>query len=210
MTLPRKQTAAAKRGQGPLEGEGELTPVEAACSRMERLYVYWLFQLPPKTGSKVAAARLAGYGARTNSDPNCMTAIVGDIERKPRVSELIAEVARKRLRGLFPKALGAISEILDDTQHRDRARVALSVAERIEPSIQRVDLNVRHEIVDRDKEMVAYLRKLLSLNVSRDKLEEELGYSDLPRYERLLALEDAAKGNGPVIEGEAVEVQADG
>jgi hypothetical protein len=52
--------------------------------------------------------------------------------------------------------------------------------------------------------MVAYLRKLLALGVSRSKLEEELGYSDLPRYERLLALEDASKsaGPGPVIDAD--------
>jgi hypothetical protein len=209
MTQPRKQTAATRRHE-PMEGEGDLTPAEAACTRMERAYVYWLFQLPPKLGHKVAAARLAGFGQKTNSDPNQMTALVGDLERKQRVCDLIEEVARKKLRGLFPKALGAYKDILDDPDHRDRAKVAQDVIERIEPTRQKIDVNVRHEIVDRDKEMVAYLRKLKSLNVSRDKLEEELGYSDLPRYERLLMLEDAAKNGGPVIEAEYEEVQADG
>ncbi len=42
--------------------------------------------------------------------------------------------------------------------------------------------------------MVAYLRKLLSLGVTREKLEDELGYSALPKYERLMRLEDQAKG----------------
>jgi hypothetical protein len=60
-------------------------------------------------------------------------------------------------------------------------------------------------VIDRDKEAVAYLRKLKALGVSREKLEDELGYSDLPRYERLLALEDAAK-DGPIIEAEYQEV----
>jgi hypothetical protein len=46
---------------------------------------------------------------------------------------------------------------------------------------------------------VAYLRKLKGLGVSREKLEQELGYSDLPRYEKLLELEDAKKAV-PVID----------
>jgi hypothetical protein len=44
---------------------------------------------------------------------------------------------------------------------------------------------------------VAYLRKLKALGVPREKLEEELGYSDLPRYERLLELEDAKTALAP-------------
>jgi hypothetical protein len=38
--------------------------------------------------------------------------------------------------------------------------------------------------------------------VSREKLEQELGFSDLPRYERLLELEDAKTRTAPVIDAE--------
>jgi hypothetical protein len=43
--------------------------------------------------------------------------------------------------------------------------------------------------------------------VPREKLEQELGYSDLPRYERLLALEDASKA-APVIEADYAPIDA--
>ena len=46
------------------------------------------------------------------------------------------------------------------------------------PTLQRIDVNVKHETVNRDAEAVAYLRKLKALGVSREKLEEELGFSD--------------------------------
>jgi len=51
------------------------------------------------------------------------------------------------------------------------------------------------------------LRKLKALGVERSKLEEELGYSDLPRYERLLELEDAKSAMAPVIDAEYAVVE---
>lgn len=72
--------------------------------------------------------------------------------------------------------------------------------------MQRLDVRVKHEIVDRDAEAVAYLRKLKALGVSREKLEQELGYSDMPRYERLLQLEDA-KSALPVIDGDYAVIE---
>ena len=61
MTMAVWQQNATNRHE-PMAGEGDLTPDEAACTRMERRFVRWLFELPPKKGFKVAAARLAGYG----------------------------------------------------------------------------------------------------------------------------------------------------
>ena len=86
-------------------------------------------------------------------------------------------------------------------------KAANTVLERIDPTVQRLDVNVKHETIDRDREAVAYLRKLKALGVSREKLEEELGYSDLPRYERLMMLEDATKSGAAVIEAEYVVIE---
>jgi hypothetical protein len=97
--------------------------------------------------------------------------------------------------------LAAVREIIADPDHRDRLKAAQTILERVEPTMARLDVNVRHQVIDRDGEAVAYLRKLKALGVSRDKMEAELGYSDLPRYERLLALEDA-KNAAPVIDAE--------
>jgi hypothetical protein len=184
---------------------GELTDVEAACTPGERRFVYWLMQLPPKHGFQAQAARLSGYGK--HSTPTVLNGIVQDLLRKPRVIDLISEVTRKTLRTSAPHALAAVREILSDPLHKDRLRAANVVLERIDPTVARLDVNVKHELIDRDKEAVAYLRKLLALGVSREKLEAELGYSDLPRYERLLALEDASKA-APVIEADYVATDA--
>ena len=192
------------------EVEGQLSEREAACSPMERRFVHWLMNLPPKHGFRVRAARLAGYGK--NSSPHVVNSIAQDLLAKQNVVNLIEEVTRKQIRSAAPEAIAAVREIIADPQHRDRLKAATVILERIEPTLQRLDVHVKHEVVDRDAEAVAYLRKLKALGVERSKLEEELGYSDLPRYERLLELEDAKNAMAPVIDADyaAVEDAANG
>jgi hypothetical protein len=182
------------------EIEGPLSAAESACSPKERRFVYWLLNLPPRKGFRVQAAKLAGFGK--DSTPHVLNSITQVLLRRQRVVDLIVEVTRKQIRSSAPEALAAVKEILADPAHRDRLKAAQVVLERIEPTMQKIDVSVKHEVVDRDGEAVAYLRKLKSLNVSREKLEEELGYSDLPRYERLLQLEDAKRAATPVIDAE--------
>jgi hypothetical protein len=171
--------------------EGPLSPAEAACTAKERRFVYWLLNLPPKKGFRVRAARLAGFGE--NSTPHVVNSITQWLLGQQRVIDLIVEVTRKQIRSSAPEALAAVREIIADPNHRDRLKAAQTILERVEPTMSRIDVSVKHEVVNRDGEAVAYLRKLKALGVSRDKLEDELGFSDLPRYERLLELEDAKK-----------------
>jgi hypothetical protein len=187
------------------EIEGPLSAAEAACSARERRFVHWLLSLPPKTGFRVRAARLAGFGK--DSTPHVMNSITQVLLNRQCVIDLIVEVTRKQIRSSAPEAMAAVKEILADPAHRDRLKAAQVVLERIEPTMQRIDVSVKHEVVDRDGEAVAYLRKLKALGVSREKLEEELGYSDLPRYERLLALEDAKRAAAPVIDADYTVVE---
>jgi hypothetical protein len=185
--------------------EESLSVAEAACSQRERAFVYWLVNLPPHVGYKVRAARLAGFGR--HSTPHVVNSITQVLLRQPRVIDLIAEVTKKQIRTMAPEALQAVREIIADSDHRDRLKAAQVVLERIEPTLQRVDVNVKHEIIDRDGEAVAYLRKLKALGVGRDKLEEELGYSALPRYEKLLELEDAKRAAATVIDADYTVVE---
>jgi phage terminase small subunit len=195
--------------------EGELTAAEAACTPQERRFVYWLMNLPPKRGFKVQAAKLAGYGKKsrrdpaTPSSPHNLNSIAQDLLTRQRVVDLITEVTKKMIRSAAPEALAAVREIIGDPEHRDRLKAAQTVLERIEPTMQRLDVRVQHETVDRDAEAVAYLRKLRELGVPREKLEHELGYSDLPRYERLLQIEDARKAAVIDAEYSVIEDKSD-
>lgn len=186
--------------------EGELSAVEAACSPMERRFVHWLMNLPPKKGFRVQAARLAGYGK--DSTPHVLNSIAQDLLGKQRVIDLIAEVTRKQIRTHAPEAIAAVLEMIADPKARDRLKAANVILERIEPTLQRLDVHVKHEVIDRDAEAVAYLRKLKALGVPREKLEDELGYSDLPRYEQLLEIEDAKRAL-PAIEADYTVIEDD-
>jgi phage terminase small subunit len=186
------------------EIDGELSPAEAACTPLQRRFVHWLMSLPPKPGSRTQAAKLAGYGQ--HSTPRAIADIARKLLHSQRVIDLITEVTRKQIRSSAPEALAAVREIIGDPAHRDRLKAAETVLERIEPVRQRLDVNVKHEVVNREQEAVEYLRKLKQLGVSREKLEAELGYSDLPRYERLLALEDTRKG---ITQGRPAPAQAE-
>jgi len=112
-----------------------------------------------------------------------------------------SNVFHRSIRATAPQALAAVREIIADPDHRDRLKAAQTILERVEPTMQRLDVRVQHQVIDRDAEAVAYLRKLKALGVSREKMEAELGYSDLPRYEKLLQLEDARNAE-PVIDGD--------
>jgi len=106
---------------------------------------------------------------------------------------------------MVPDAVEAIGEILADAGHKDRYRAAKDIAERAAPTVQQIDVNHTHKLetqADRDKDVAAFVKKLRDMGVSREAIANEVGYSALPRYERLLALED--KSN--IIDGEFVEV----
>jgi hypothetical protein len=189
--------------------EGPLSACEAACSAKERRFVHWLLSLPPKKGFRVQAARLAGFGAKFGSSPHNVNSIAQALLAQQRIVDLITEVAKKQIRSSAPEALAAVREIIADPTHRDRLKAAQTILERIEPTMQRVDISVKHEVIDRDAEACNYLRKLRELGVSREKMEEELGFSDLPRYERLLELEDAKRTSGPVIDADYSVLEED-
>jgi phage terminase small subunit len=195
--------SSKNNNQLPSNVDGPLSAVEAACTPMERRFVHWLMNLPPKKGFRVQAARLAGYGK--NSTPHVTNSIAQDLLQKQRIVDLIAEVTRKQIRTHAPEAIAAVLEMIADPKARDRLKAANVILERIEPTLQRLDVHVKHEVIDRDAEAVAYLRKLKALGVPREKMEQELGYSDLPRYERLLDLEDAKRA--PVIDAEYAVIE---
>jgi phage terminase small subunit len=175
-----------------------------ACLPKERAFVLAL--LEGKSGA--SAARQAGYGAEDGSSTaETFARIAHRTLNRSRVIDALAEQSRKTIRSLAPSAIQAVKDILTTTNHKDRAKVALNVIERVDPIVQKTEVTVTHT-VDHDGEAVAHLRMLKSLNVARERLEEVFGFSGLSRYEKLLALEDA-KSKPPIVDAEFTVVDAD-
>ena len=187
------------------DDDDDLGPAMAALLPRQRAFVQELFNKRPAPGRISAAYRAAGYGE--GSSPDAVAANASRLTQNPNIQAAIKELTVKVAGSLAPEALDVLREIMHDPTHKDRARVASQFVERAAPQVQQIA--VTHEDItpaSRDREMVAYLRKLLSLGVSRQKLEDELGYSALPKYERLMRLEDQSKG---IVDAEFTEVPFD-
>src|SRR5262245_26602604 len=121
---------------------GDLTPAEGACSPAERVFCFWLLNFEPVHGYRVKAYRMSGLGA--NSTPHTLNSAAQVLLNKQRIIDLITEMARKQIRAAAPIALHAVNEIINDPTHRDRLKAAQTILERVEPTLQRFDVNVRH------------------------------------------------------------------
>ncbi len=160
----------------------------SACLPKERAFIAAL--LEGKSGAQ--AAREAAYGAEDGtSTAETMARIAHRTLGRSRVVDALAEQSRKTIRSLAPSAIQAVKDILTTTSHKDRAKVALNLIERIDPTVQRVDAHVVHEIVDHRRDAIEQLRSLKALGVAREKLEELFGFTGLPMLEKQLADQDA-------------------
>ncbi|HUZ32268.1 MAG TPA: hypothetical protein VMV19_09245 [Xanthobacteraceae bacterium] len=172
----------------PTDEAEDFGPAMSACLPKERAFV--LVLLEGKSGAQ--AAREAGYGAQDGtSTAETMARIAHRTLGRGRVIDALAEQSRKTIRSLAPVAIQAVRDVLTTTNHKDRAKVALNLIERVDPTVTRVDAHVTHEIVDHRKDALEQLRSLKALGVAREKLEELFGFTGLPMLEKQLAEQDA-------------------
>jgi hypothetical protein len=182
--------------------EKDLSPAMLACLPKERLAIEYRMQ---GFNFSVSVAK-AGYGV--GSTPEVLAKIAYRLFRRDRVLEAMLEQAKVTLRNNTPEALEALRDILGDRQHKDRLRASLAVLEHsVGAPVQKIDVSHTHTIVDPDQQAIAYLRYLMTLNVSEQTLLDALGPVGLPRYRAAMLAEDKAKL--PVIEADYVELDPD-
>lgn len=156
-------------------------------------------------GNGAQAARDARYGEGTlEGKPDLdryyrqkAYALLG----RPHIKEAVIALSNRSMRMLAPKAIEAVSDILEMTHHKDRLKAASMVLDRTDPSVQKVDVQHTHKI-DATKESIEFLKHLKANGAPREMLVKEFGALGLEYYESLLAKEDEA------IEGEFVELPA--
>jgi phage terminase small subunit len=188
-----KQEAEDLRGLGP---------AMRSLNARQRAFVRHLFESDGRKGSIVAAYRSAGYAA--NSDPHVTNASAQQMVHREDIQAAITEYTKKELHHLGPAAVRAKREIVNDPLHKDRDKAANSILERLVPTVQRIETNVTVEI-NHTKDAIESLKYMRELNVPREKLLEHFGPLGLPRYERMLAEQEAA-AKGEIIEAEFEEI----
>jgi hypothetical protein len=176
----------------------------ALPSDRHRAFVRMLYEMPPGYGFGSKAARASGWGTETSSAQS-MATIASRLLHDERVLEAIHEEDAARIRASAPRAIRALSQLIETPSSKDHVKGIQMVLDRVHPAETRHHVEVHHT-VDHDAEAIAQLRLFKTLDVPRSKLEEVFGPIGLTRYERKLELEDAKK-SPRLIEGTAVEIR---
>jgi phage terminase small subunit len=134
---------AATPGKRVKEERRELAPLEpvdaidgpamlALPTDRHRAFVRALYQVKPGHGANVKAAKLAGFGTPSSSAQS-MATIASRLAHDKRVLEAIREEDEKRIRSSAPRAISALSALIENPKHRDHARGIAMVLDRVHP-----------------------------------------------------------------------------
>jgi phage terminase small subunit len=127
-----------------------------------RAFVRALYQVKPGHGANVKAARLAGFGTPTSSTQS-MATISSRLAHDERVLAAIAEEDSKRIRASAPRAISALSRLVEDPKHKDHARGIAMVLDRVHPAETVSTVNVKHSATPEFKETAQVLARIAEL-----------------------------------------------
>lgn len=177
VSIKDKELIEADRHDWPAE-------VQALRSDKEREFVMRFID----TNNGAAAARHAGYGNPDgSSSPETMARIAYRLLHTDRIIEAIRALLKRDIRTLGPAAHKAMKQILETPYHKDQARVAIAIADRLDPPVQKIEGEFKHtHTLDHEAEALNQLRSLKALGVAREKLAEVFGQFGLERLEAKL------------------------
>jgi hypothetical protein len=136
--------------------------MQALPSDRHRAFVRALYTVKPGHGANVKAAKLAGFGT-PQSSPQSMATIASRLAHDERVLEAIAEEDQKRIRASAPRAISALSRLIEDPHHKDHARGIGMVLDRVHPVETRQTIDVRHSATPELVATAAVLKRISEL-----------------------------------------------
>ncbi len=125
-----------------------------------RAFVRALYTVRPGHGARVKAAKLAGFGTRQSS-PQSMATIASRLSHDERVLAAIAEEDQKFIRSSAPRAMGALSRLIENPHAKDHARGIAMVLDRTMP-LETV-VNVRRDVTPAFKTTAEVLLRIAEL-----------------------------------------------
>jgi hypothetical protein len=140
--IPRKR--APRRELEPMEplDAKDGPKMQALPSDRHRAFVRALYTVRPGHSAAVKAAKMAGFGTAVSS-ASSMATIASRLRHDERILEAIEEEDKKFIRASAPRALGALSRLIEDPRHKDHARGIGMVLDRVIP-VEQVH-NVKHQ-----------------------------------------------------------------
>jgi hypothetical protein len=159
---PRKKTRGKRRDLAPFESvDAKDGPkMKALPTDRHRAFVRALYTVRPGHGARVKAAKLAGFGCPT-STPQSMATIASRLSHDERVLEAIREEDEKYIRSSAPRAISALSRLIETPSHKDHARGIAMVLDREYP-VESV-VNLKHDATPAFKATADVLARIAEL-----------------------------------------------
>lgn len=175
-------------------------PMQALRDDRHRKFA-WAYMMGAANGAE--AARWAGF-----SDSSGAAKVTAHhLLLRDDIQAALRDLGQRYLFNLMPKALMRLNALLDSPNKLDQGKAIERVLNRVKgfAEQQKVDVEVTGEVkIGVTDAALQDLRSLLALGVSREKLIETFGHSELPRLERmLLAAQQRSEG------GEAKTIEHD-
>jgi hypothetical protein len=186
----RKRPRGKRRELAPLEVvDAKDGPAMLALpSDRHRAFVRAMYQVKPGHGAAVRAAKLAGFGT-VESSASSMATIASRLTHDERVQQAFAEQDQLFIRASAPRAIRALSALIENPAARDHSRGIAMVLDRVHPAEQIHKLKHEYDVTPNARETAQILERIAELSA---KFAVRLP-APLCRIE------------GPVIDGEAVE-----
>ena len=161
---PSKRPKAKRRELAPLEPiEAEDGPaMKALPTDRHRAFVRALYQVRPGHGSGVKAAKLSGWGQPLSSAAS-MATIASRLMHDERILAAIHEEDQKRIRASAPRAINALTRLVEDPKHKDHARGIAMVLDRVHPAETQHTVKVQHDATPDFKETAQVMARIAEL-----------------------------------------------
>lgn len=160
----QKRTRGKRREVLPLEPiDAQDGPaMKALPSDRHRAFVRALYQVRPGHGANVKAAKLAGFGT-PESSPQSMATIASRLAHDERVLAAIHEEDQKHIRASAPRAIRALSSLIENPNSRDHARGIAMILDRVHPAETVHNVRVEHEATSSMKATAEVFERIMAL-----------------------------------------------
>jgi hypothetical protein len=164
MKTRRKRKMAPRRELEPLEelDAKDGPKMQALPSDRHRAFVRAMYLIRPGHGAAVKAAKMAAFGTERSS-PQSMATIASRLMHDERILEAFREEDEKHIRASAPRAITALSRLIEDPKHKDHARGIGMVLDRVHPAEQVHNVKLNHDVTPAFQNTVQVMERIAAL-----------------------------------------------
>jgi phage terminase small subunit len=136
--------------------------MKALASDKHRMFVLALYQIKPGYGAHVKAAKMAGFGTETSSAKS-WSVIASRLAHDEKILAAMREEDEKRIRASAPRAINALSRLIENPNAKDHARGIAMVLDRVHPAETVHNVKVEHEVSSSMRATAEVFAKIMEL-----------------------------------------------